>query len=116
VFSCRTAALQQVSQLPPAPSVGMHDVPYESVGQHLGLLDDEDDDDDDEDDEEEGDKKKRVRDKLDDRLARQYCKPTFFSRTDPADRTREVSVRPTSLRLDGRIRPRLAARGLGLGR
>jgi histone deacetylase 1/2 len=34
-------ALKQLSELQPAPSVGMHDVPRESVGQHLGFGNDE---------------------------------------------------------------------------
>lgn len=33
----RATALQQLSQLPCAPSVGMHEVPRESLGRHLGL-------------------------------------------------------------------------------
>ncbi|KAG6820925.1 hypothetical protein H0H93_009699 [Arthromyces matolae] len=33
----RTTALEQLAQLNPAPSVGLQDVPRESVGQHLGL-------------------------------------------------------------------------------
>lgn len=33
----RYNALQQLSEIPCAPSVGMHDVPRESVGKHLGL-------------------------------------------------------------------------------
>jgi len=33
--------MRQLSELPPAPSVGMHDVPRESVGQHLGFGKDE---------------------------------------------------------------------------
>ncbi|KAH7922563.1 histone deacetylase [Leucogyrophana mollusca] len=33
----RATALQQLSQIPCAPSVGMHDVPRQSVGQHLGF-------------------------------------------------------------------------------
>ncbi|TFK49706.1 histone deacetylase RPD3 [Heliocybe sulcata] len=32
----RKTVLAQLSQLQPAPSVGMHDVPHESVGEHLG--------------------------------------------------------------------------------
>ncbi|KAJ8517772.1 hypothetical protein ONZ45_g5102 [Pleurotus djamor] len=39
----RTTALAQLQALACAPSVGMHDVPSESVGQHLGLSKDEDD-------------------------------------------------------------------------
>ncbi|KAH9965753.1 histone deacetylase [Russula dissimulans] len=37
----REAALQQLSELQAAPSVGLHDVPRESVGQHLGLMTDD---------------------------------------------------------------------------
>jgi len=37
----RETAMRQLSELPPAPSVGMHDVPRESVGQHLGFGKDE---------------------------------------------------------------------------
>jgi histone deacetylase 1/2 len=51
----RENALQQISELTGAPSVGMHDVPRESVGEHLGFGKDE----------EEG------RDELDERLARE---------------------------------------------
>ena len=36
---CRTLALEQLSRLPHAPSVGLHDVPSESVGSHIGLKD-----------------------------------------------------------------------------
>lgn len=50
-------AIEQLRDLNCAPSVGMHDVPRESVGQHLGLGRDEDDD--------------VARDKLDERLARE---------------------------------------------
>ncbi|KAI0053789.1 hypothetical protein FA95DRAFT_1508429 [Auriscalpium vulgare] len=49
----RDLALQQISELQSAPSVGLHDVPRESVGQHLGLHRDE----------------AESRDELDDRLA-----------------------------------------------
>ena len=35
----RTLALEQLSRLPHAPSVGLHDVPSESVGTHIGLKD-----------------------------------------------------------------------------
>ncbi|TFK43975.1 histone deacetylase RPD3 [Crucibulum laeve] len=49
----RVNALEQLQNLPSAPSVGMHDVPRESVGQHLGFGKDD-----------EG-----SRDKLDERLA-----------------------------------------------
>jgi hypothetical protein len=49
--------MKQLSDLQPAPSVGMHDVPRESVGQHLGFGKDE----------EEG------RDALDASVARQSC-------------------------------------------
>ncbi|KAG5352031.1 hypothetical protein C0989_004126 [Termitomyces sp. Mn162] len=38
----RETALEHLSQLSPAPSVGLHDVPRESVGQHLGLGRDDD--------------------------------------------------------------------------
>ncbi|KAF9257791.1 histone deacetylase [Marasmius fiardii PR-910] len=41
----RTAALQQLSELPCAPSVGMHHVPSESIGNHTGLYLNESDDD-----------------------------------------------------------------------
>lgn len=38
----RETALRQLSELQPAPSVGLQDVPRESVGQHLGFgLDEE---------------------------------------------------------------------------
>ncbi|KAN0132522.1 hypothetical protein V8E53_009538 [Lactarius tabidus] len=37
----RETALQQLSELQVAPSVGLHDVPRESVGQHLGLMTDD---------------------------------------------------------------------------
>ncbi|KAG6828309.1 hypothetical protein H0H92_008424 [Tricholoma furcatifolium] len=33
----RTTALQQLQELPGAPSVGMHDVPRHSIGEHLGF-------------------------------------------------------------------------------
>lgn len=36
-MSCRQSVLQDLSQLQPAPSVGMQDVPREGLGQHLGL-------------------------------------------------------------------------------
>jgi histone deacetylase 1/2 len=29
--------LEQLSKLQPAPSVGLHDVPRESIGEHLGF-------------------------------------------------------------------------------
>ena len=52
ICSCgRTLSLEQLSKLPHAPSVGLHDVPSESVGTHIGLKD---------------------YDKLDERLAREY--------------------------------------------
>jgi histone deacetylase 1/2 len=51
----REAALQQLSELQPVPSVGLHDVPRESVGQHLGLMTDDE---------------APPTDELDDRLAR----------------------------------------------
>ncbi|EGO20458.1 hypothetical protein SERLADRAFT_452574 [Serpula lacrymans var. lacrymans S7.9] len=38
----RTTALEQLGALPGPPSVGMHDVPRESLGQHLGYWDDGD--------------------------------------------------------------------------
>ncbi|KAG6845536.1 hypothetical protein H0H87_007780 [Tephrocybe sp. NHM501043] len=50
----RITALEHLSELIPAPSVGMHDVPRESVSHHLGLDDDE------------------PRDDLDERLARKF--------------------------------------------
>jgi histone deacetylase 1/2 len=53
----REAALQQLSEIQVAPSVGLHDVPRESVGQHLGLISD--------------DGTPSV-DELDDRLARKF--------------------------------------------
>ncbi|KAG6917573.1 hypothetical protein DXG01_002042 [Tephrocybe rancida] len=49
----RITALEHLSELIPAPSVGLHDVPRESVGQYLGLSRDEDE----------------ARDELDSRLA-----------------------------------------------
>ena len=57
VFSIadRETALQQLSELQVAPSVGLHDVPRESVGQHLGLMADEE---------------TLSKDELDDKLAR----------------------------------------------
>ncbi len=39
----RTNVLEQISRLPCAPSVGMHDVPREDVGTHLGMVFDDDD-------------------------------------------------------------------------
>lgn len=36
-MSLREQALQQLKDLQPAPSVGMHDVPRESVSEHLGF-------------------------------------------------------------------------------
>jgi len=51
----REAALQQLSELQAAPSVGLHDVPRESVGQHLGLMTDDE---------------TQSRDDLDEKLAR----------------------------------------------
>ena len=53
----RTIALEQLSRLPHAPSVGLHDVPSESVGTHIGLKD---------------------YDELDERLAREYPSRGFF--------------------------------------
>ena len=47
--------MQQLSELQAVPSVGMHDVPRESVGQHLGLMTDDE---------------TLSRDELDDKLAR----------------------------------------------
>ncbi|KAI0068482.1 histone deacetylase RPD3 [Artomyces pyxidatus] len=47
-------ALAQLSELQPAPSVGLQDVPRESVGRHLGLMDDDE---------------SESKDELDDRLA-----------------------------------------------
>ena len=38
-MSNRSLALEQLSRLPHAPSVGLHDVPSESVGAHIGLKD-----------------------------------------------------------------------------
>ncbi|KAG6828313.1 hypothetical protein H0H92_008428 [Tricholoma furcatifolium] len=38
----RVTALQHLSELEPAPSVGLHDTPRESVGHHLGFRYDED--------------------------------------------------------------------------
>lgn len=64
----RTAALKQLNDLQPAPSVGMHDVPRESVGQHLGFGKDE----------EEG------RDALDESVAREY-RSVIFLRCHHAD-------------------------------
>ncbi|KAG6841214.1 hypothetical protein C0991_000660 [Blastosporella zonata] len=37
----RTTALQQLQELPGAPSVGMHDVPRQSIGAHLGFRHDQ---------------------------------------------------------------------------
>lgn len=48
--------MKQLNDIQPAPSVGMHDVPRESVGQHLGFGKDE----------EEG------RDALDESVAREF--------------------------------------------
>ncbi|KAJ7631505.1 histone deacetylase complex, catalytic component RPD3 [Mycena rosella] len=61
----RERALEQLQQLRGmgAPSVGMHDVPRESVGEHLGLTSRRDDED--------------ARDELDERLARTLV--SFFS-------------------------------------
>ncbi|CCL98576.1 uncharacterized protein FIBRA_00577 [Fibroporia radiculosa] len=39
----RETVLKNLSELQPAPSVGMHDVPDESLGQHLGFSKDDDD-------------------------------------------------------------------------
>ncbi|KAK0483276.1 histone deacetylase [Armillaria novae-zelandiae] len=39
----RSNVLEQISRLPCAPSVGMHDVPREDVGTHLGMVFDDDD-------------------------------------------------------------------------
>ncbi|SJL04447.1 related to Histone deacetylase clr6 [Armillaria ostoyae] len=39
----RTNVLEQISRLQCAPSVGMHDVPREDVGTHLGMVFDDDD-------------------------------------------------------------------------
>ena len=50
----RITALEQLQELAAAPSVGMHDVPRESVGEHLGFGKDDDE----------------SRDELDDRVAR----------------------------------------------
>lgn len=55
--SRRTQALQQLSDLIPAPSVGMHDVPRESVGEHLGFTNEE------------------APDELDRSLARKFIRP-----------------------------------------
>ena len=62
----RITALEQLSQLPGAPSVGMHDVPRQSVGEHLGFGKDDD----------------LGRDELDDRLARKLLFILFSSFTD----------------------------------
>ena len=64
----RITALEQLSQLPGTPSVGMHDVPRQSVGEHLGFGKDDD----------------LGRDELDDRLARKslFSFPLFSSFTD----------------------------------
>lgn len=40
----RETILKQLSELQPAPSVGMHEVPGESLGEHLGLDKDDEDD------------------------------------------------------------------------
>jgi histone deacetylase 1/2 len=63
VFGCflnrgRETALQQLSELQAAPSVALHDVPRESVGQHLGLMTDDE---------------TLSRDELDDKLARKFA-------------------------------------------
>jgi len=39
--SVRETALRQIGELTPAPSVGLHDVPRESVYEHLGFGKDE---------------------------------------------------------------------------
>lgn len=52
----RSIALKQLSELIPAPSVGMHEVPGESVADHLHLARDDGE----------------ARDQLDERLARAY--------------------------------------------
>ena len=57
--SNRTLALEQLGRLPHAPSVGLHDVPSESVGTHIGLKD---------------------YDELDERLARECSDPRYISR------------------------------------
>ncbi len=54
----RETALQQLSEIQGAPSVGLHDVPRESVGQHIGLMTNDD---------------TLSRDELDDKLARKFC-------------------------------------------
>ncbi|KZT06549.1 histone deacetylase [Laetiporus sulphureus 93-53] len=48
----RASVLQHLSELQPAPSVGLHDVPRESLGEHLGFSKGEDSDEADELDEE----------------------------------------------------------------
>ena len=55
----RTLSLEQLGRLPHAPSVGLHDVPSESVGSHIGLKD---------------------YDELDERLAREYSDPCYIPR------------------------------------
>ena len=59
--------MEQLQQLKGPPSVQMHDVPRESVGEHLGFGKDGDD----------------RQDALDDRLARQYKRIPAFLVTNP---------------------------------
>ena len=59
--------MEQLQQLKGPPSVQMHDVPRESVGEHLGFGKDGDD----------------RQDALDDRLARQYKRTPAFFVTNP---------------------------------
>jgi len=54
----RTKVLQQLSELQPAPSVGMQDVPRESLGEHLGFG---------------NANNEEPMDELDERLARECC-------------------------------------------
>jgi histone deacetylase 1/2 len=59
-------ALKQLSELQPAPSVGLHEVPRESVGQHLGFSVDEE-----------------AKDELDERLARKRTVVFYEAPRDP---------------------------------
>jgi len=95
----RILALEQLSRLPHAPSVGLHDVPSESVGTHIGLKD---------------------YDELDERLAREYSDARYISRYSVMKLTfppllqqntlitsigckRQLEIQPPNLRMKGMI-------------
>ena len=80
----REIALKQLHELRPVPSVAMHDVPRESVGQHLGLFRDD---------------QLGSRDELDDRLARMFTRLASNARSYRLlHRTFPVCVQPTGTR------------------